>query len=216
MSKNAVTDWDTTSGNNTDIGGINIAEGCPAAGINDAIRTVMAQIKAFLTGAIFYTPNSGTTGGARIAGNATSGNAILQFVDSTATSQWGYVSITSAGVLSFTDAGGTLRGVGYRNIPLTAKTASYQIALTDVGQGISSTTGGWTVPANSTTAFAIGDTVVLYNNSSSSQTVTAAGGVTLRLAGTATTGNRTVAPRGVCTLLKLATDEWVASGMGVS
>jgi hypothetical protein len=190
LAKNAVTDWDTSSGNNTDIGGINIAEGCPAAGINDAIRTVMSQIATWLAAA---------SGPLLKTGGAVTGAITGMLTGSTVQ-----------------DGAGTPRYVGYRNIPLTAKTASYQIALTDVGQGLSSTTGGWTVPANATTAFVVGDTVVLYNNSSSSQTITAAGGVTLRLAGSATTGNRTVAQRGVCTLLKLATDEWVASGMGVS
>lgn len=46
MAKNTVLDWDTTAANNTDISGININEGCPAANINNAIRETMAQIKA--------------------------------------------------------------------------------------------------------------------------------------------------------------------------
>ena len=44
MPKNSVDDWDTSSGNNTDIAGINIAEGCAPQNINDAIRTVMSQV----------------------------------------------------------------------------------------------------------------------------------------------------------------------------
>lgn len=44
MAKNAVGDWDTTASNNSDIGGINIAEGCAAANVNNAIREMMAQI----------------------------------------------------------------------------------------------------------------------------------------------------------------------------
>lgn len=45
MSKDSVTDWDTDPANNTDIAGISIAEGCAMANLNNAIRTVMAQIK---------------------------------------------------------------------------------------------------------------------------------------------------------------------------
>ena len=45
MAKNSVADWDTDPDNNTDIGGTNIGEGCASAGINNAIRKVMAQIK---------------------------------------------------------------------------------------------------------------------------------------------------------------------------
>jgi len=215
MTKAAVSDWDVTPGNNTDIAGINIAEGCPAAGMNDMGRNIMAQIAAWITGALFKTPNSGTTGAVRIAGNATSGNAIIQFVDSTGTTQWAYLSTTSAGAMSFADAAGGPRAIGYRNIPLTSKTASYQIALTDVGQGLS-TTAGITVPPNATTAFSVGDTVAIYNNSGSTIAITQGSGVTLRLVGTATTGNRSLAQRGLCSLLKVGTDEWVASGGGVS
>lgn len=46
MTKATVGDWDSTAANNTDIDGINIAENCPAAGINNALRSLMAQIKA--------------------------------------------------------------------------------------------------------------------------------------------------------------------------
>jgi predicted regulator of Ras-like GTPase activity (Roadblock/LC7/MglB family) len=47
MTKATVADWDTTAANNTDIADINIAENCPAQNINNAIRTVMAQIKTW-------------------------------------------------------------------------------------------------------------------------------------------------------------------------
>lgn len=48
MAKNAVTDWSTVPASNSDIGGINIAEGCPAKNINNAIRELMAQYATFL------------------------------------------------------------------------------------------------------------------------------------------------------------------------
>lgn len=47
MAKNSVADWSTTAASNSDVGGINIAEGCPAANINDAQREMMAQIKTY-------------------------------------------------------------------------------------------------------------------------------------------------------------------------
>jgi hypothetical protein len=184
MAKNDVQSWDTTAGNNTDVAGIDINEGCAAAGINNAIRAIMAEIAAWIV--------SATGPVIRTAAN------------------------TIANAMSILDGYGTARTIGYRGLPLTAKTSGYTIALTDVGTLISTTTGGWTIPLNATVAFALGDTVTVYNNSSSSQTVTATGGVTLRLVGTSTTGNRTVGQRGFCTLVKVATDEWVASGGGVS
>lgn len=46
MAKNSVADWSATAADNTDIGGTNIGEGCSPSGINNAIREMMAQVKA--------------------------------------------------------------------------------------------------------------------------------------------------------------------------
>ena len=53
-------------------------------------------------------------------------------------------------------------------------------------------------------------------NTARVSTYTQGSGVTLRLVGTSTIGSRTLAARGLCTLLKVGTDEWVASGGGLS
>jgi hypothetical protein len=45
MAKNKVSEYSATAANNTDIGGINIAEGCAPSGINNAIRELMSQLK---------------------------------------------------------------------------------------------------------------------------------------------------------------------------
>jgi hypothetical protein len=45
MAKNKISEYSSTAANNTDIGGINIAEGCAPSGINNAIRELMAQLK---------------------------------------------------------------------------------------------------------------------------------------------------------------------------
>lgn len=42
----SISAYSTTPGSNTTISGINIAEGCNASGINDAIRQMMADIAA--------------------------------------------------------------------------------------------------------------------------------------------------------------------------
>lgn len=51
MAKNKVSEWSSNPANNTDIGSIDIAEGCAPSGINNAIREVMAQVKDMITGA---------------------------------------------------------------------------------------------------------------------------------------------------------------------
>jgi hypothetical protein len=100
---------------------------------------------------------------------------------------------------------------GFRGIPQNSRTSGYTLALTDAGKHISITTGGITIPANSSVAFPVGTTIVIYNNGSSAQNI-AITSDTLRLAGTATTGTRSLAQRGVATCIKVASTEWVVTG----
>ena len=50
MAKEKISQWDVNPANNTDVGGINIAENCPPSNINNAIREVMSQVKEFQNG----------------------------------------------------------------------------------------------------------------------------------------------------------------------
>ena len=50
MAKTKISEFSTTPANNTDIDGINIAEGCAPSGINDAIRELMSQLKDWQAG----------------------------------------------------------------------------------------------------------------------------------------------------------------------
>ena len=45
MSKDALSEYSATAASNTDVGGVNIDEGCPPSGINNAIREVMSHLK---------------------------------------------------------------------------------------------------------------------------------------------------------------------------
>jgi len=101
--------------------------------------------------------------------------------------------------------------VGYKGLPQNSQTASYTLALTDMGKMVNTTTGGVVIPANASVAFPIGSTVVVYNNSASSQTISITTD-TIYLAGTATTGSRTLAQRGLATCVKVASTTWVVSG----
>jgi len=51
MAKTKISEFSATPSNNTDIDGINIAEGCAPSGINNAIRELMSQLKDQQTGA---------------------------------------------------------------------------------------------------------------------------------------------------------------------
>lgn len=52
MAKNSIRDYSATNSSNTEIQSIDISEGCSPAGINNAIREVMADLKDVSTGTI--------------------------------------------------------------------------------------------------------------------------------------------------------------------
>lgn len=100
---------------------------------------------------------------------------------------------------------------GFRGVPVLSKTASYTLGLTDNGKTVSITTGGVVVPANASIAFPIGAAVVVYNDSASPQTISITSD-TMRQAGTANIGSRTLSAYGLATLVKVAATTWVISG----
>ena len=82
MSKTKISQYDTNPANNTDIEGINLAEGMAPGLVNNAIRELMAQLKEFQTGA---SGDSLTVGGNLVVtGTGTlSGRAIDAFPSGT-------------------------------------------------------------------------------------------------------------------------------------
>lgn len=107
-----------------------------------------------------------------------------------------------------TDSKGELR-----RVPQNAQTSAYVLVAADAGKHISITTGGVTVNSG---IFSTGDTITIYNNSGSNQTITQGTSVTLRQVGTANTGNRTLAQYGLCTLLCVASNTFVITGGGLT
>ena len=117
--------------------------------------------------------------------------------------------------------GATLGGyaAGYLGIPKNAQNSAYTIAAADQGKVIfSENVAGQTVtiPANATVAIPVEAAIAIRNRGSNPITVSPAGGVTLRWAGSASTGARTVATDGFAALYQEKADEWVISGTGVS
>jgi hypothetical protein len=102
-----------------------------------------------------------------------------------------------------------------RSIPQNSKNTGYTLQSTDNGQMINITTGNVTVPAGVFNS-PFGQTVSIYNNQTTSNAVVQGSGVTLRLAGTTATGNRTLARYGVATLICVAANTFVISGAGLT
>ncbi len=79
MAKNKVSEWSSIAANNTDISGINIAEGCAPSGINNAIRELMAQVKDMQAG----TDADNFTVGGNLTVTGTATGVTATFGDST-------------------------------------------------------------------------------------------------------------------------------------
>jgi hypothetical protein len=159
-------------------------------------------------------------------------------IDPTNTSYWSLMALAGAGDVvgpaSSTDSvlavyDGTtgkllknsampISSVGYIGSPQVSGSASaYTLALADAGDHVYFTGGSTatlTVPTNATVAFPIGTTILALNNNSGNLTISGAG-VTFQLAN-GTTGNRTVATKGMASLIKVATDTCWVTGPGVT
>lgn len=147
----------------------------------------------------------------------TASAAALSVTDNTATTNYNVGALVVTGGVG---VGGSLRSNGslydskgeIRNLPQNVQTSAYTLVASDAGKHIAITTGGVTIPQN---VFSIGDTVVVYNNSGSNQTITQGSGTSILLSGTSSTGNRTLQQRGLATLLCVATNTFVIAGGGV-
>lgn len=107
--------------------------------------------------------------------------------------------------------------IGYRTIPGTVKNANYTLVADDSGKALyhdDSSAYSYTInPA----VFAAGVAVVVVNNTASGAITLVAGvGMTLRLANSTSTGNRTVAVRGIATIYFVSDSVAYVSGAGVS
>ena len=98
-----------------------------------------------------------------------------------------------------------------RTIPQNTQAGSYQLTTSDVGKHILA--GATVIIPNST--FAAGDAVTIVNNTSGNITITASIG-TLYNTADAATGNRTLAARGMATILFASATVGYISGAGLS
>jgi hypothetical protein len=104
-------------------------------------------------------------------------------------------------------------GLTLTNIPANTQSSSYILASSDAGKYVNISSGGVTVPSG---VFNSGDVISVYNNSATNQTITQGSGVTMYLAGTSTTGDRTLAQRGVATILCVGSNTFAVIGGGLS
>ena len=124
----------------------------------------------------------------------------------------------ASGNLSNCTADGT-DSVGFLLIPQNSKSADYTLVLADSGKHIhkeGTTAFTTTIPANSSVAFPIGTALTFVNSGASGAMTIAITTDTMRLAGTGTTGSRTLAAYGVATAIKVTSTLWMISGSALT
>ena len=104
MTKAKISEYDASAGNNTDVNGVNIAEGCAPSGINNAIREVMAALKRFETG----TDGDGITVGGNLI---VSGSSTANTLSATNVTVSGTLGVTGASTFT-----GTLSALGNASV----------------------------------------------------------------------------------------------------
>ena len=163
------------------------------------------------TGHLILTSN----GNGVLVQDHTSGNNMAKFLNGGAAELYHNYSkkieTTAAGVTvtgSVTDDKGNVR-----SIPKIDKSSAHTLVATDAGKAIRISTGGVTVNESIMSA---GDAVTIINNSGSNQTITQGSNVNLYNAADGTTGNRTLAGRGMCTLYFVSDGDAYISGAGLS
>ena len=95
-----------------------------------------------------------------------------------------------------------------RIVPINTKTASYTLQVSDHGKFIN-TDSQVTIPPS---VFSAGQTVTIYNDSGSNITLTKGSGVTMYWSQNGTNANRTLATRGIATILCVGSNEFVITG----
>jgi hypothetical protein len=189
--------------------GVTVPAGATMWVYNDGVNVISAISYAPFIGALDFASVNAVVG-TLVATNLNATTAVLTNLTSTnATS----TNLTATTVLDAGTIGAA--APGFRGLPQNAQTGAYTLALTDAGKHISITTGGVVIPANSSIAFPVGTAIVIFNNSGSNQTISITSD-TLRLAGTATTGTRTLAQYGLATCTKVSSTTWVVTGAGLS
>ena len=170
MPKVKISEWSATPANNTDIDGINIAEGCAPSGINDAIREMMSQIKDWQAGTSgdYTAVSAGGTGVGTLTGLA-KGNGTSAFTAAVAGTD--YTSPTSTETMT----NKTLTNptvTNYVETPYSANSSTaITLALTNGTVQIITLTGNATITMPTATS---GKSFIMYlkQDATGSRTVT--------------------------------------------
>jgi hypothetical protein len=119
----------------------------------------------------------------------------------------------TAGVATSTS---TAASIGYLGVPQNSQAANYTTVIGDAGKHIYVTsTATITIDSNANVAYPIGTTIEFIAATGATVTI-AITTDTMYLAGTGTTGSRTLAAFGMATAVKVTATTWFISGFGLT
>lgn len=219
--------FDSSGNLKTISGSVNLSSGVtgtlPVANGGTGATTLTGVLKgngtsaftAATAGTDYLAPPSGTallkanSGGA--LANATAGTDYV--------APGGALGTPSSGTLTNCTADGT-DAVGFKNVPISSKSAAYTTVLTDAGKVIfhpstDANARTFTIDSNANVAYALG-TVLTFINMTSQVVTIAITSDTMYLAGTGTTGSRSLAQYGMATAIKMTSTTWIISGSGLT
>jgi hypothetical protein len=187
----------------------NTAERSAFIGFQASSNKLIAAVQATITNEVVTINSAGSFvvgqlegDTVSVTGNVTSGNVV-----SSALVRGASLSVTG-NTATVTTANYT---IGYRDLP---QITSFTTLVADAGGKHYYGSGTITIPSSGTLNFAVGTAILII--ASGSTTISPAGGVTLIQAGSGSTGARTLATYAEASLVKVATDTWYISGVGIS
>lgn len=109
---------------------------------------------------------------------------------------------------------------GFRGVPQNSQSAAYTLVAADAGKHIlhpsaDANARTFTIPANGSVAYPVGTAITFVNQTAEVVSI-AITTDTLTLAGTTTTGTRSLAQNGVATAIKITSTSWIISGTGLT
>jgi len=163
-----------------------------------------------------------TTDGTANQVMVTNGSGVLSWAAGPSGTYLPLAGGTMTGAITFA-AGQTVdgtNGIGYINIPQNSQSAAYTLVAADAGKHIfhpstDANARTFTIPANGSVAYPIG-TAISFVNMTAQVVSIAITTDTMYLAGTGTTGTRSLAQYGTATALKMTSTTWIISGAGLT
>lgn len=218
----------TFSGGSASITNASIASGTVTNLLATTFTGGSGSITTLTGSSINFTTVQGTTiiGGSASITNADIGSALIGIITNTTFSGGsGSITTLSGTSLNFSNVSScTLDGtnpVGFLNVPVVSQSAAYSLVLSDSGKVIfhpssDANNRTYTIPSSTTVAYPLG-TILTFSNLATANPVTIAIITdTLYLAGTGSTGSRTLGAYGIAQATKVALGIWVLTGTGVS